>query len=451
MRFDLILCIMRYLQRNIDKDLQEWKNSANRKPLLLRGARQVGKSSAIRELGKQFEHFFEINFENKDFAGAKKVFERHSDPHLICDELTAIYETPVVAGKTLLFLDEVQSCVDAISALRYFYELMPELHVVAAGSLLEFALQRIPSYAVGRIRSMYMYPFSFEEFLKAMQRNVLLEKLHNANPENPVSEEVHRKLKELFLRFIIIGGMPEVVSTYSSGGSLLNCRDILDELTETLFNDFAKYKLRVPAIRLEEVFSAIIAQTGQKFTYSKTVVSANQLQIKESIEFLKMAGLIYSVTHSSANGLPLAAEINPRYRKLMIFDTGVYQRLLRLDLTGLLLDGKIEQVNKGALAEMFVGIELVKSQNNRLPAELYYWQREKGGSTAEVDYVMQCDRDVVPVEVKAGTKGAMQSMFLFLEEKNRPYGIRCSMENFGEYQNIKIYPLYAAGMISRVK
>ena len=451
MRFDLILCIMRYLQRNIDKDLQEWKNSANRKPLLLRGARQVGKSSAIRELGKQFEYFFEINFENKDFAGAKKVFERHSDPHLICDELTAIYETPVVAGKTLLFLDEVQSCVDAISALRYFYELMPELHVVAAGSLLEFALQRIPSYAVGRIRSMYMYPFSFEEFLKAMQRNVLLEKLHNANPENPVSEEVHRKLKELFLRFIIIGGMPEVVSTYSSGGSLLNCRDILDELTETLFNDFAKYKLRVPAIRLEEVFSAIIAQTGQKFTYSKTVVSANQLQIKESIELLKMAGLIYSVTHSSANGLPLAAEINPRYRKLMIFDTGVYQRLLRLDLTGLLLDGKIEQVNKGALAEMFVGIELVKSQNNRLPAELYYWQREKGGSTAEVDYVMQCDRDVVPVEVKAGTKGAMQSMFLFLEEKNRPYGIRCSMENFGEYQNIKIYPLYAAGMISTVK
>lgn len=438
---------MHYLQRNIDSDLQTWKNSDTRKPLLLRGARQVGKSSAVRELGKQFDYFFEINFENKDFAGAKKVFEQHSNPHLICDELSALYEIPIVAGKTLLFLDEIQSCADAISALRYFYEQMPDLHVVAAGSLLEFALQKIPSYAVGRVRSMYMYPFSFEEFLKAMQRNLLIEKLHAASPENPLSEEVHNKLKELLLRFIVIGGMPEVVSKYASGGSLLDCQNILDELTETLFNDFAKYKQRVPATRLEEVFSAIIAQTGQKFTYSHVAISANQVQFKESIELLKMAGLVYSATHSSSNGLPLAAETNPRYRKLMIFDTGIYQRFLRLDLTHLLLDEKIEQINKGALAEMFVGTELVKSQNNRLPTELYYWQREKGGSTAEVDYVILCGQEIVPVEVKAGTKGAMQSMFLFLEEKQRPYGIRCSMENFGKFQNIKIYPLYAAGKI----
>jgi len=143
----------------------------------------------------------------------------------------------------------------------------------------------------------------------------------------------------------------------------------------------------------------------------------------------------------------LAAETNQRYRKLMILDTGIYQRFLRLDLTNLLLDEKIEQINKGALAEMFVGTELVKSQNNRLPAELYYWQREKEGSTAEIDYIVQRGQEIVPVEVKAGTKGAMQSMFLFLKEKQRNYGIRCSMENFGEFQNIKIYPLYAAGSI----
>jgi len=434
---------MPYLQRNIDADLQEWKNSDNRKPLLLRGARQVGKSSAVRELGKQFDYFVEINFENKNFASAKKVFERHSDPHLICDEFTALYETPIVAGKTLLFLDEIQSCADAISALRYFYEQMPDLHVVAAGSLLEFALQKTPSYAVGRVRSMYMYPFSFEEFLTAMQRNVLLEKLRTATPENPLSDEVHGKLKDFFLRFIVIGGMPEVVAKYASGGSLLDCQNILDELTDAFFNDFAKYKQRVPATRLEEVFSAIIAQTGQKFTYSQTATSANQIQLKESIELLKMAGLAYSVTHSSANGLPLAAETNPRYRKLMIFDTGIYQRFLRLDLSKLLLSEKIEQINKGALAEMFVGIELVKSQNNRLPAELYYWQREKKGSTAEVDYVIQREQEIVPIEVKSGTKGAMQSMFLFLEEKRLSHGIRCSMENFGKFQNIEIYPLYS--------
>jgi predicted AAA+ superfamily ATPase len=241
--------------------------------------------------------------------------------------------------------------------------------------------------------------------------------------------------------------MPEVVSTYASGGSLLDCQNTLDELIETLYNDFAKYKQRVPFIRLDEVFSAIIAQTGQKFTYAKAATSANQVQIKECIELLKMAGLVYSVVHSSANGLPLAAETNPRYRKLMILDTGIYQRFLRLDITNLLYEEKFEQINKGVLAEMFVGTEFVKSQNNRLPAELHYWQREKEGSAAEVDYVIQQGQDIVPVEVKAGTKGAMQSMFLFLAEKQRQTGIRCSMENFGEFQNVKIYPLYAAGKI----
>jgi predicted AAA+ superfamily ATPase len=348
--------MMEYLKRNIDLAFSEWKNATARKPLLLRGARQVGKSSAVRELGKQFEYFLEINFENKDHAGAKKIFERHSDPRLICDELSALYEQPVIAGKTLLFLDEVQSCIDAISALRYFYEQMPALHVIAAGSLLEFALVKIPSYAVGRVRSIYMYPFSFEEFLQAMGRNMLLGKLNAANPQNPLPEAIHDQLKELFLRFIVIGGMPEVVSEYASGGSLLDCRNILDELTETLYNDFAKYKQRVPATRLEEVFSAVIAQTGQKFTYSKAATSANQVQVKEGIELLKMAGLVYSATHTSANGLPLAAETNTRYQKLMIFDTGIYQRFLRLDLTALLLDEKIEQVNKGALAEGIVNL-----------------------------------------------------------------------------------------------
>jgi predicted AAA+ superfamily ATPase len=161
-----------------------------------------------------------------------------------------------------------------------------------------------------------------------------------------------------------------------------------------------------------------------------------------------MASLVYSATHSSANGMPLAAETNQRYRKLMIFDTGIYQRFLRLDLSHLLLDQKIEQINKGALSEMFVGTELIKAQNNRLPAELYYWQREKGGSAAEVDYILPIGQEITPIEVKAGTKGAMQSMFIFLQEKQRPYGIRCSLENFGKFQNIRIYPLYAAGRIN---
>jgi predicted AAA+ superfamily ATPase len=248
---------------------------------------------------------------------------------------------------------------------------------------------------------------------------------------------------------MLIGGMPKVVATYSSNGSLLQCQQVLDDLTLSLYDDFSKYKERVPTSRLREVFSSVIRQTGGKFTYSKASQDSNHGQIKECVELLELAGIIYPVTHSSSNGLPLAAEMNTKHRKYLIFDIGIYQRFLKLDLGQLLAAENVDQVNKGALAELFVGLELLKSAPCTNPTQLYYWQREKPGSSAEVDYVVQCHTDIVPLEVKSGTKGSMQSMFQFLNEKNYHYGIRCSMENFGIYQNIKIYPLYSVSRITK--
>jgi predicted AAA+ superfamily ATPase len=439
----------KYLERNIDGELLEWKDSRIRKPLLLRGARQVGKSSTVREFGKQFDYFLEINFEKKEFQDAKTLFGKSSSPKQLCYEFSAMYDTPVIPGRTLLFLDEIQSCIPAISALRYFYEEYPELHVIAAGSLLEFALQEIPSYGVGRIRSMFLYPFSFDEYLRAMNHNMLADALQKASPEKPFSEALHNRCLQELLRFMCIGGMPQVVATYADGGSLLECQQVLDDLTLTLSDDFSKYKERVPTSRLRDVFASVIHQTGGKFTYSQASQNANHLQIKESLELLELAGILHPVTHTSANGLPLAAETNRKHRKFLIFDTGIYQRFLRLDLGQLLTAERLEQVNKGALAELFVGLELLKSAPSNFPLQLHYWQREKPGSAAEVDYVVQCNSDIVPVEVKSGTKGSMQSMFLFLSEKKYEYGIRCSMENFGVYRNVKIYPLYAVSRIGK--
>jgi predicted AAA+ superfamily ATPase len=437
-----------YLKRTIDKNLSEWKNAASRKPLLLRGARQVGKSSTVRELGKQFDYFVEINFETDNLLyDVNAVFEKGSDPRQICDELSLIYKTPIIPGRTLLFLDEIQNCIPAISSLRYFYEKCPELHVIAAGSLLEFALQELPSFGVGRIRSLFLYPFSFDEYLRALKFSMLADAIKNASPDKPFSDAVHNKCLQQFTRFILTGGMPEVVATYVHGGSLLECQQVLDDLMLSLYDDFSKYKERIPASRLREVFAAVISQTGGKFTYSKTSQDLNRLQIKESLELLELAGIIYPITHTSANGLPLAAEMDTKYRKFLIFDTGIYQRFLRLDLGQLFVSKSLEQVNKGALAELFVGLELLKSAPSNLPTQLYYWRREKQGSSAEVDYVVQCNSDIVPIEVKAGTKGSMQSMFQFLSEKKYKYGIRCSMENFGAFQNISIYPLYAVSRI----
>ncbi|MDR2684656.1 MAG: ATP-binding protein [Prevotellaceae bacterium] len=435
-----------YIKRHIDNDLLSWKNTPDRKPLLLRGARQVGKSFSVRELGKSFDNFVEINFEHKNFQAAKEIFLKHSSPKLICNELSAVFGVKISAGQTLLFLDEIQNCIPAISSLRYFYEEMPELHVAAAGSLLEFALQQIPSFGVGRIRSLFMYPLSFDEFLRAMNFDLLADKMQNATPETEFSEAMHKKCVEHLRYFLLIGGMPEVVAAYAQGGSLLDCQQILDDLTNTFYDDFAKYKEKVQISRLREVFNAVVMQTGKKFVLSN-VQQLHNLQIKESLELLEMAGLIYSVTHTAANGLPLGAEVNAKYRKFMLFDTGIYQRHLRLDLAQILNADNFDNISKGALAELFAANELKKAAPSNFPNELYYWRREKDGSSAEVDFVVQQGENIVPVEVKSGTKGSMQSLFLFLKEKNCKYGIRSSLENFGKFDNIMIYPLYSIGNI----
>jgi len=440
-----------YLWRRIDADLLKWKDTEKRKPLLLRGARQVGKSSTVKELGRHFDHFIEVNFDRDDLKyGISAVFERGFAPKRICEELSAIYGTPIIPGRTLLFLDEIQSCIPAISSLRYFYEEHPELHVIAAGSLLEFALEELPSFGVGRIRSLFMYPFSFDEYLRGMGMSILADSIKKASPEEPFSEALHRKCTQQLIRFILIGGMPEVVAKYAQSGSLLECQEILSDLTLSLYDDFAKYKERVPSSRLREIFTSVIHQTGGKFTYSHASQQANRLQIKEGIKLLELAGIIYPVTHTSANGLPLAAEMNTKHCKYLIFDTGIFQRFLKLNLEQLLSAESLLQINKGALAELFVGLELLKSAPGNNPTQLHYWQREKAGSSAEVDYVVQLNSDIVPVEVKSGTKGSMQSMFRFLLEKGCSSGIRTSMENFGTFQNVKVYPLYAISQIGGV-
>jgi predicted AAA+ superfamily ATPase len=437
-----------YLNRRIDEDLQQWKNAASHKPVLLRGARQVGKSSSVRELARRFDYFAEINFEKKDNEAVKLIFERSSSPQTICNELSAFLGVPVIAGRTLLFLDEIQKCVAAISALRFFYEEMPDLHVIAAGSLLEFALEEVPSFGVGRISSKFMYPLSFDEFIRAMGFTALADNLTEATPESGFSEALHLKCKGLFLNFLLTGGMPEVVAKYAQGSSFLDCQEILEELTHTFYDDFAKYKTRIKTSLLREVFGSVIEQTGGKFTYSAASPNANHAQIKDSVDLLELAGLVYPATHTSANGLPLSAEANRKFRKYLILDTGLYQRYLKLDLGKILTTDNIFQINKGALADLFAGLEIKKSAPINSPTELYYWQREKQGGNAEVDYIVQQGDRIVPLEVKAGTKGSMQSMYSFLTEKQYDYGIRCSMENFGTFKNIKIYPLYAAGKIA---
>jgi predicted AAA+ superfamily ATPase len=434
-----------YLKRSIDDVLLTWSRQSDHKPILLRGARQVGKSSSVRQLSKYFDNFIEVNFEQEKEVHA--VFSSDLLPQTICQKLSVHYRMPIIPGKTLLFFDEIQACPNAISSLRFFYEDYPELHVVAAGSLLEFALEILPSFGVGRIKSLFMYPFSFSEFLDACGEQQLWREICAASPENPLFDLFHNKAKEYLKQFLIIGGMPAAVAAYVKNSDIHAAQEVLDDLINSLQSDFTKYSRRVPEARISAVFDSVVQQTGGKFTYTKVGQEYNTRQLKESLALLQKAGLVIPVIHSAASGIPLGAQINPKKQKMLLLDTGILQRLQDLQLSNILLSNDFNLINKGNMAELFVGLELLKAcPANRSP-RLYYWQREKLNSQAEVDYVIQKNEEIIPIEVKSGTTGAMQSLHLFLKEKNTAYGIRTSLENFAQYSSIKVIPLYAISSV----
>jgi len=435
-----------YFNRLVDSDLQKWKVVNNRKPILLRGARQIGKSATVRNLAKKFDFFLEINFEEDKIT--RELFENSNlTPQLLCEKLYSIYDVPIIEGKTLVFFDEIQACIPAISSLRFFYEKMPNLHLIAAGSLLEFALEELSSFGVGRVRSLFMYPFSFAEFLEANGNTGLLEAINRASPENPIDEATHKRALYFLKLFMLTGGMPAVVSKYVIEKDLHQCQQMLDDLIISLQDDFAKYKKRISAVQISAAFASVIRQVGGKFVYTDKEQIYSAFQIKNAVELLIMAGLVIPVTHTSANGLPLGSEINPKFRKLLLLDTGIFQRLLGMQLSDILLNDDFDAINKGGIAEMFAGLEILKASSCYEQYRLFYWQREARNAQAEVDFVVQQDMNIVPIEVKSGKQGKMQSMHLFMKEKNSEIGIRISLENFAIYDKIKVFPLYATSTI----
>lgn len=454
-----------YYQRIIDKYLEEWMNDAERKPLLLRGARQVGKSTAVRHLAEKFDIFVEINFEKT--PEYKAVFEQNLNVERIVSEIGALADKEIIIGKTLLFLDEIQMCPKAIMALRFFKEDMRQLHVVAAGSLLEFALEELPSFGVGRIHSMYMYPMTFDEFLIA-QGNQQLIKLRNlATASSPLQNTIHDKLVKLFRIYMLVGGMPEVVDRWVRTQDYVKCQQLQDDIVVSYEDDFPKYRKKIDPLLLRASLYNTAIQACSKFVYSK-VGDYKASEVKEALRLLSMAGLIVCATRTDANGIPLGGEADTSYKKYFPLDPGLMMRMLRLSdgdaktLTSLILTGEnADVVNKGPMAEMIAGLEMLRYKTPRLRHELYYWVRMERNSVAEVDYVEAESGNVLPIEVKAGTQGGMKSLWMFLRQKRLSRAVRCSLENFGQIirpdqenpdieYHISICPLYAISQLPRL-
>lgn len=434
------------MKRSIDKELVQWKNDPDRKILLVRGARQVGKTYSIRELGKTFKYFLEINFE--EIPDAKTFFARTRNPGELCEKLSIYLDTPIVPGETLLFLDEIQACPDALKSLRFFYEKMPQLHVAAAGSLLEFALEEIPSFGVGRITSIFMYPMNFNEYLIASGSQRLAGLIRDSFPGNPMDPVFHEKILDKLKVFLVIGGMPAVVASYLTHKDLTRCQRILDGLYTSIIDDFARYKERSPVNKLHEVFHSSFHQVGGKFKYSKvSPTEGGTSGYKDALNLLIKSGIVYRVHHTFGRGLPLGAQINRKKFKILPLDTGLYQRILGLDLSRHIISDFSQLINRGYLSELFAGIQLISHQSPLMHPQLYYWHREAKSSNAEIDYVISSGGRVIPIEVKAGTRGQMQSLHLFLSERNLQWGVRISSENFATYANIKTLPLYGVSQL----
>ncbi|MCF6332798.1 MAG: DUF4143 domain-containing protein [Draconibacterium sp.] len=261
---------------------------------------------------------------------------------------------------------------------------------------------------------------------------------------NPLNRAFHEKLKNRLKQFLIIGGMPEAIKTFIAESSNIKAvQNVLSDITISYNDDFAKYKRRIPALRLREVMGSIVKQTGSKYVYSNAGSSSNPAQAKEALDLLEKAGLVYKIYHTSGQGIPICAEVNLKMIKTLLFDNGIFQQLAGLRLSDLLIAENIDMLNKGNAAETFVGIELIKYSQVFEKKQLYYWHREKRGSNAEVDYLIEQNGPIVPVEVKSGSSGKMQSLNLFMEEKKSTKGIRVSLENFSGYGKITVIPLYA--------
>lgn len=427
------------MRRFIDRELKHWKDSKRRKPLILRGARQVGKTYSLKEFGKN-------SFENLAVADLEKnpawhrIFEGDLSAKKICSDLEILLKQKINPGKTLLFIDEIQTCPRAITALRYFFEELPELHVVAAGSLLEFAFKDI-SFPVGRIQFLHLYPLSFAEYLEAIGNSDAAFTI--LGKPMIVSQTVHDYLLEELRKYFFTGGMPESVQAYVQTGSIQESFAVQKEIVETYRMDFAKYTPKIDRHCLDSVFMSLCRRTGQQIKYAHLAESYSNPTLKKAFDLLCLASLVSKVPSANPEGLPLGASASSKIFKALIVDVGLMQNLSGMPVDTEYSKADLLNIYRGAMAEQFVGQEMTISQKG----QLYYWDRQAKSSSAEVDYLAVVNGRISPVEVKSGASGSLKSLHLFLETyKKSGRGIVFSTRPHADVpeERITFMPLYFA-------
>jgi len=420
------------MKRLLEQELIEWKNKKEHLPLLLRGARQVGKSYLVESFGKtHFDDVVILDFERR--PELKKCFLTR-EPTEILEQVEVLSQKKVTPGKTLLFFDEIQECPDALVSLRYFKELMPEQHVIAAGSLMEFLLNDEKySFPVGRVEFLYLRPLSFKEFLMAVAP--LLEKHIESQTQSQV---IHEELLKWVRKYLFIGGMPAAVNAYLETSSLLESQKVHSRILQAYQSDFGKYAKHTQHKYLEMVFNKAPALISQTLKYTSIDPDARSRDLKPAIELLTKAGLFQQMFATTAAGLPLHAHIRDHRFKLLFLDVGLLQTASQVHSQDF-LDKEILQINAGAIAEQFVGQELLASDDVYQNRPLLFWE---GEGQSEIDFLITIQSQMTPIEVKAGSTGSLRSLKNFMHLKNLSLGVRISEHPFSHYDSLMSIPFY---------
>lgn len=408
------------ISRASEQYLKHWFEKKRRKPLVLRGARQVGKSTLVRQFAEhQGLVLNEINLERH--LPLNDVF-KNLDVKQIVRELEGLLGRNILKSGSLLFLDEVQATPHALAALRYFYEELPELPVIAAGSLMEFALaEHSFSMPVGRVEYHHVSPVSFSEFLECFDPDLEVWR-EAAGRFEVIPEMAHQRLLGRLREYLFIGGMPEAIVEYIETGSLSEVQEVQRSIVETYQDDFSKYANRTELVRLQRIFGQIPRNIGRKIKYVNLSREERSRELKSAVELLSRAQVCQKVTASHCSGLPLSAEVSEDVYKLIFMDVGIVNYLCggrwndMSDATALAL------VNEGPLAEQFIGQHLAYLDRSR--PQLHYWLREGRANNAEVDYVVSQGMRILPVEVKAGASGTLKSLQQFVLEKGCEQAVR---------------------------
>ena len=426
------------MKREIISELLKWKNSNNRKPLLIHGARQVGKTYIVKQFGKEnYDNLIYVNFETNQEVSSQ--ISESIDAKYIINKLELFYGEKILPEKTLIFFDEIQANERALTSLKYFYEQAPEYHVIAAGSLLGIAINRKNySFPVGKVQMINMYPLSFKEFLVAIGRENLIETIQEHFESNKrMDKDIHELCLKLYRTYLVVGGMPEVVQTYLEEQKIISTIDVQTEILQSYERDMTKYADNSLSNRIISAFDSIpvqLAKDNPKFQYKVISKGGTSSIFGEAILWLKNSGIVNQVYKATAE-LPLEIHKDLTSFKLYMSDVGLFVNKARYPLYQIDLSSQPTMISMGPLTEHYVAKELkVKG------FETYYWESD---GKAELDFLIQKDIDIVPIEVKSNVHTKARSLDLYMKKYNPKYAIRISEKNFGFENGIKSVPLYA--------